>query len=303
VEIIYNLTGKHAAPDLRYADRDDGVSQSSRSAIQSRRSWMGVVLDKGARFTDWSRRPLTERQIDYAIGDVTYLIQDLPEDAGEAAQDRARRLARPGDGKARRSRKLPQRSSRRMEADQGAQPQARCARPPEGARRMARSSRRRTRTSRAAASSATRRWPTSPATRPSHQADLGQGARAFRLAGRTTTSAAADAARWATRSRSPDEEMPSAHPRGAPLGKEGALVADLLKLLLKIRAARSTSPPGCWPAATTGNAGRGRAREPAILEGWRFEQFGRDALELVEGRLAFTVYEGKLLMTRAEIGS
>jgi ribonuclease D len=41
----------------------------------------------------------------------------------------------------------------------------------------------------------------------------------------------------------------------------------------------------------------------AILEGWRFEQFGRDALDLVEGRLAFTVYEGKLLMTRAEIGS
>jgi ribonuclease D len=47
----------------------------------------------------------------------------------------------------------------------------------------------------------------------------------------------------------PMRKCPSAHPRGAPLGKEGALVADLLKLLLKIRAARSTSPPGCWPAA------------------------------------------------------
>lgn len=30
-------------------------------------------LDKSTRFTDWSRRPLTERQIDYALGDVTYL--------------------------------------------------------------------------------------------------------------------------------------------------------------------------------------------------------------------------------------
>ena len=39
----------------------------------------------------------------------------------------------------------------------------------------------------------------------------------------------------------------------------------------------------------------------AILEGWRYEQFGRDALDLVEGRLAFTVYEGRLLMTRSEI--
>ena len=32
-----------------------------------------------------------------------------------------------------------------------------------------------------------------------------------------------------------DDELPPRSPRGAPLGKEGALVADLLKLLLKIR--------------------------------------------------------------------
>lgn len=30
-------------------------------------------LDKLARFTDWSRRPLTHRQLDYAISDVTHL--------------------------------------------------------------------------------------------------------------------------------------------------------------------------------------------------------------------------------------
>ena len=30
-------------------------------------------LDKSSRFTDWSRRPLTEAQIRYALGDVTYL--------------------------------------------------------------------------------------------------------------------------------------------------------------------------------------------------------------------------------------
>jgi ribonuclease D len=33
----------------------------------------GAHLDKSQRFTDWSQRPLTERQIKYALGDVTHL--------------------------------------------------------------------------------------------------------------------------------------------------------------------------------------------------------------------------------------
>ena len=32
-----------------------------------------VGLDKSSRFTDWSRRPLSDAQIDYAIADVTWL--------------------------------------------------------------------------------------------------------------------------------------------------------------------------------------------------------------------------------------
>ena len=33
----------------------------------------GANLDKSQRFTDWSQRPLSDRQIKYALGDVTYL--------------------------------------------------------------------------------------------------------------------------------------------------------------------------------------------------------------------------------------
>src|SRR5215213_1601242 len=33
----------------------------------------GDALDKSSRFTDWTRRPLSKAQIDYAISDVTHL--------------------------------------------------------------------------------------------------------------------------------------------------------------------------------------------------------------------------------------
>jgi ribonuclease D len=33
----------------------------------------GRDLDKSSRFTDWSRRPLSQKQLTYALADVTYL--------------------------------------------------------------------------------------------------------------------------------------------------------------------------------------------------------------------------------------
>ena len=37
------------------------------------RAVTGASIDKGSRFTDWSRRPLSEKQLRYALGDVTHL--------------------------------------------------------------------------------------------------------------------------------------------------------------------------------------------------------------------------------------
>ena len=42
-------------------------------------------------------------------------------------------------------------------------------------------------------------------------------------------------------------------------------------------------------------------RELPMLNGWRFEVFGRDALELVEGKMAFAVVKNRLKMTRIEV--
>src|SRR6202167_3595436 len=37
------------------------------------RKLAGVEIDKSARFTDWSHRPLSKRQLEYALADVTHL--------------------------------------------------------------------------------------------------------------------------------------------------------------------------------------------------------------------------------------
>ena len=35
-----------------------------------------------------------------------------------------------------------------------------------------------------------------------------------------------------------------------------------------------------------------------VLEGWRYDVFGKDALALVEGRMAFSVRNGRMVMSQ-----
>src|SRR3954463_8961210 len=79
IEIVYNLTEKTPHPlfDTQIAAMALGLGeQVGYSNLVE--SLIGKTLDKGARFTDWARRPLDKRQIDYAIGDVTHLATLFP---------------------------------------------------------------------------------------------------------------------------------------------------------------------------------------------------------------------------------
>ena len=74
VEIFWKLAGVVPRPmfDTQVAAMVCGYGdQVSYSELVN--SICRVAVDKSSRFTDWSRRPLAEAQIDYAIGDVTYL--------------------------------------------------------------------------------------------------------------------------------------------------------------------------------------------------------------------------------------
>jgi len=74
IEIFVKLTGEVPANifDTQVAASVCGFGDSV-SYDNLVRSVTGVELDKSSRFTDWSHRPLTEKQRLYALADVTHL--------------------------------------------------------------------------------------------------------------------------------------------------------------------------------------------------------------------------------------
>ena len=300
VEIIYNLSGKTPQPIFDTQIAMMAISQSEQIGYSNLvESWLGFSVDKGARFTDWARRPLTERQIEYAIGDVTHLSEIFPR--------MLKRLIKSGRGE-----------WLNAEMEKLADPNNYKSDPQTVWQKIRAPSRNPTVLGRLKAIAA---WRESEAMDkniprgrimrdetladvashpPREQQDLAK-VRGLSAGwkdndiGRRLMQAIADAKPLS------DAEMPPRAPRGAPLGKEGALVADLLKLLLKIRsreidiAARLLARSDDLEALAAG-----QRKGLQILEGWRFEQFGRDALELVEGKVAFAVVKSRLKMAHID---
>jgi ribonuclease D len=76
IEIVFHLGGLIPNPvfDTQVAAMVCGFGDSV-SYDQIVHKITGTRLDKSSRFTDWRRRPLSEKQLDYALADVTYLIE------------------------------------------------------------------------------------------------------------------------------------------------------------------------------------------------------------------------------------
>jgi ribonuclease D len=301
IEIIFNLTGgtPHPLFDTQVAAMALGLGeQVGYSNLVE--SLLGHGIDKGARFTDWARRPLDKRQIDYAIGDVTHLAALFPK--------MLERLRRTGRGEW-----LDQ------EMERIADPANYINDPALAWKRVKIQTRRADALGRLKALAAWReieaRGKNLPRGRimkdetladvamhpPASQEALGQ-VRGLSPAWRGNDIGARMMEALAAADPLPASELPPREERGPGLGREGALVADLLKLLLKIRAREANVAPRLVAKAEELEMlAAGRREGLAILEGWRFEEFGRDALDLVEGRLAFAILNGKLVMTRTEL--
>ena len=299
VEIIVHLTGKTPHPVFDTQIAMMAISQSEQIGYANLvETWLNITIDKGARFTDWSRRPLTERQIEYAIGDVTHLSKIFPKILKKLIKTGR------GDWLDAEMEKLadtsnyiidPETSWKRIRSP-GRNPQVlgrlkALAGWREGEAQHKNIPRGRIMRDETLADIASHP--------PKKQADLAK-VRGLSAAwkdndiGKRMMKIIADAEPL------PKSEMPEKMKRGAPLGKEGALVADLLKLLLKIRAREIDVAARLLTRADEMEALAAGVRDLKVLQGWRYDVFGKDALELVEGKLAFAVQNGKLAMAHID---
>ncbi|MDP6667430.1 MAG: ribonuclease D [Dehalococcoidia bacterium] len=75
MQVMFNATGEMIGPvfDTQIAAMVCGYGDQPAYATLVQRI-VGLTIDKRSQMTDWSRRPLTDHQVEYAIGDVTHLI-------------------------------------------------------------------------------------------------------------------------------------------------------------------------------------------------------------------------------------
>ncbi|MEQ8341589.1 MAG: ribonuclease D [Marinovum algicola] len=250
------------------------------------RAIAGKGLDKTSRFTDWSRRPLTEAQQKYALADVTHLRTIY--------EFLAAKLEKTG-----RAHWVEEEMSILED------PETYIMRPEEAWQRV------RTRTTTPKFLAIVRelaRFRESYAqtkdiprnrvfkddamlelasTKPSSVADLGRSRLLLREARRGEIAEGILAAVQAGLNCPPDK-MPQIDRSREKLQVNPAL-ADLLRVLLKAKteasdvASRLVAPSADLDALAAG------LRDVQALRGWRHEVFGRDALRLCAGQVALTV--------------
>ena len=294
LEIMYHASGTVPAPifDTQVAAAALGYGdQIAYDQLVQRIT--GAHIDKSSRFTDWARRPLTEKQLAYAIGDVTHLIA--------VSRHLAQQLAEKG-----------RENWIADEMDTLASAETYDADPADAWRRLKMRLRkpRELAVMRALAEwrERTARERNVPRNRvvkddaifeiaqqqPSSAAALGKlrtvpnGFERSRAGGEVMETLEAALAL-------PDEELPKPK-RREQLPDWVQPASELLRVLLKLRA----EGEGVVPRMLATNdeldqlAHKGENAGVRALEGWRREVFGEDALRLVRGELALRFVDGRI---------
>ncbi|MGV1013380.1 MAG: ribonuclease D [Methyloceanibacter sp.] len=299
VEIVHHLARviPHPIFDTQVAAMVCGFGEAVSYTMLVKRL-LGRNLDKTSRFTDWSRRPLSDRQLTYALGDVVHLRDLYPQlrgqlDKSERASwlneemgvltDPATYELHPEQAWKRLKMRIKTPKAlavlmelaawREREAQSQDVPRARILKD-EALYDIA--------------SQAPRTIDDLGSLRTLHNgfARSMRGRAVLEMVGRGLE-------------RDPKTIPPIE--RGEPMPPEAQAVVDLLRVLLKATAGRhGVAPKLIATSEELEQIARSDDADAAVLRGWRKKLFGDDALALKRGELALVIKEGEVAVLPAE---
>ncbi len=285
IEIFHLLSGNVPAPlfDTQIAAMITGHGDQVGYETLVRKM-VGASVDKSFRFTDWSRRPLTDKQLQYALSDVTHLC---------VIHEQMQALIAKGGRQEWIAEEMAILSN----------PETYIQRPEDAWRRL----KIRTNSSRVAAivrelaayrerEAQSRDVPRGRilkddtlievATQKASTTDALSNLRTFpkgQAGGRIGKDIAAAVERAM---KLPKENLPELPGKPAPLAPAGP-VGELLKVFLKIRAKELGVATRLIASANEiERFAAERGRSGKLMQGWRGEVFGQDALKLLNGEIA-----------------
>lgn len=300
LEIFYNHMGKLPTPifDTQVAAMVCGYGEQVSYEVLVN-SVVKKQLDKSSRFTDWAMRPLTSKQLKYALADVTHLrkiflkLADRLEklertgwirDEMKSLSDKENYISRPENAWQRI--KIPSHKVRALcvlkEVAEWREKLAQSADVPRG---------------RILKDEALAEIATHPPSDQEALAKMRNVNRGFAESDRALE--LLDAVKRGMEME--DKDAPKWEPRPhLPPGM--APTIDLLRVLLKLKCEEAQVAPKllCLASDLELIAAFGKDAEVAAMSGWRFKLFGKEALELRDGKLAIAVENGKLKLVKTE---
>lgn len=294
IEIIHHQAKIIPAPvfDTQIAAMVCGFGESASYGLLVKKL-LNRELDKSSRFTDWSRRPLSEKQLKYAIGDVTHLrdlypkLRDKLKINGRAQWlgEEMSVLTDPGTYESHpenawKRLKMRVRSKKAlgvmMDVAEWREREAQLQNVPR--RRVLKDE---------AIYDIAAQAPTTPQEldrlRSVHQ-------------GFSRSSKGKGVVEAVRRGLERDPAELPAIKRNEPLNADALAVLDLLRVLLKSAAARhGVAPKLIATSDELEKIARGADTDLPSLKGWRHELFGADALALREGKLGLALENGRVV--------
>lgn len=294
IEIVHHLAGLIPSPvfDTQIAAMVCGFGESVSYGMLVKKL-LKREIDKSSRFTDWSRRPLTDQQLRYAIGDVTNLrdlfpmLRDKLHDNGRARwldeemailTDPAIYESHPENAWKRLKMKVRSKKALgvMMALAEWREKQAQAQNVP----------RRRVLKDEAIYDIATHA--------PTSESELA-GLRSVHQ-GFSRSAKGKSVVEAVKQGLKRDLDTLPALKRGESLSAGELALLDLLRVLLKAAAGRhGVAPKLIATANELEKIARGETAELPSFKGWRYDLFGADANSLCQGRLGLAVEKGQVV--------